>query len=66
MKLDPETKNENASTVEEFLEQLESFISNLTSATQNMEGQVTLAENGIGHVMDGITSPSDYQAVGKK
>ncbi|XP_034335195.2 dynein axonemal heavy chain 5 isoform X1 [Magallana gigas] len=63
----PSSSEENAEKktapqVDEFLEHLENFISNLLSAVDNMEGQVTLAENGIGDVVDSFASPQDYQA----
>ena len=58
-------KPPKSAQVEEFLEQVEKFIQNLLSAVNNMEGQVTLAENGIGHVVDTFASPADYQAAGK-
>lgn len=65
----PSASEENAEKktapqVDEFLEHLENFISNLLSAVDNMEGQVTLAENGIGDVVDSFASPQDYQAAG--
>ena len=50
--------------VEDFLEQLEKFINNLMAALSNMEGQITLEENGVGHIIDTMESPADYQAVG--
>ncbi|XP_021362874.1 dynein heavy chain 5, axonemal-like isoform X1 [Mizuhopecten yessoensis] len=53
----------NSATAEEFLEQLEKFVQNLMSAVRNMEGQVTLAENGVGHVIETIDSPNDYQGI---
>lgn len=55
-------EKKTAPQVDEFLEHLENFISNLLSAVDNMEGQVTLAENGIGDVVDSFASPQDYQA----
>ncbi|KAJ8315371.1 LOW QUALITY PROTEIN: hypothetical protein KUTeg_007521 [Tegillarca granosa] len=55
-------ENGNNAQVDDFLEHLESFINNLLSAVDNMEGQVTLAENGIGSMVDGISSPTEYQA----
>lgn len=57
-------EKKTAPQVDEFLEHLENFISNLLSAVDNMEGQVTLAENGIGNVVDTFASPQDYQAAG--
>lgn len=58
-------EKKTAPQVDEFLEHLENFISNLLSAVDNMEGQVTLAENGIGDVVDSFASPQDYQAAGR-
>ena len=51
--------------VDDFLEQLEKFINNLMAALSNMEGQITLEENGVGHIIDTMESPADYQAVGR-
>ena len=51
--------------VDDFLEQLEKFINNLMAALSNMEGQITLEENGVGHIIDTMESPADYQSVGK-
>ncbi|XP_076466904.1 dynein axonemal heavy chain 5-like [Babylonia areolata] len=47
--------------VEDFLEQVEKFINNLMSARSNMEGQVELAENGVGPIIDTVKTPADYQ-----
>ena len=35
------------------------------AALSNMEGQITLEENGVGHIIDTMESPADYQAVGR-
>ena len=51
--------------VDDFLEQLEKFIANLMAALSNMEGQITLEENGVGHIIDSMETPADYQSVGK-
>jgi len=55
----------NNQQIEDFLEQLEKFISNLMTALSNMEGQITLEENGIGTIIDNIESPADYQGIGE-
>lgn len=57
--------NGHNAQIEDFLEQLEKFINNLMSAVSNMEGQITLEENGIGPIIDNIETPADYQSVGK-
>lgn len=57
-------ENDKNPQIDEFLEHLEMFITNLLSAVDNMEGQVTLAENGIGPQIDGLSSPTDFQAAG--
>ena len=51
--------------MDDFLEQLEKFINNLMAAMSNMDGQITLEENGVGHIIDAMESPADYQAVGR-
>lgn len=51
--------------VEDFLEQVEKFINNLMSARTNMEGQVELAENGVGPIIDTVKTPADYQDAGE-
>ncbi|XP_046353935.2 dynein axonemal heavy chain 5-like isoform X1 [Haliotis rufescens] len=53
--------NGNNAQVEDFLENMEKFISSLISALNNMEGQVALEENGTGHIIDSMESPADYQ-----
>lgn len=53
-----------SNTQGDFLEQLEKFISNLLAARKNMEGQVSLEENGIGAIVDDMTGPADYQVAG--
>ena len=58
-------ENDKNPQIDEFLEHLEMFITNLLSAVDNMEGQVTLAENGVGPQIDGLSSPTDYQAAGR-
>ena len=58
-------ENDKNPQIDEFLEHLEMFITNLLSAVNNMEGQVTLAENGIGPQIDGLSSPTDFQAAGE-
>lgn len=60
-----ENGNGNNPQIEDFLEQLEKFIQNLMAALSNMEGQITLEENGVGHIIDAVETPADYQAVGK-
>ena len=62
---DIDNGNGNNAQIEDFLEQLEKFVNNLMAALSNMEGQITLEENGIGAIIDGIETPADYQAVGK-
>ncbi|XP_070190341.1 dynein axonemal heavy chain 5-like isoform X2 [Littorina saxatilis] len=47
--------------VEDFLEQVEKFVNNLMTARTNMEGQVALAENGVGPIIDTVKTPADYQ-----
>ena len=54
-----------SSQVEDFLEQVEKFINNLMSARTNMEGQVELAENGVGPIIDTVKTPADYQDAGE-
>lgn len=61
---DIDNGNGNNAQIEDFLEQLEKFINNLTTALSNMEGQITLEENGIGPIIDNIETPADYQAIG--
>ena len=51
--------------VEDFLEQVEKFINNLMTARNNMEGQVALAENGVGPIIDTVKTPADYQDAGE-
>lgn len=51
--------------VEDFLEQLQKFVTNLKSARSNMEGQVELAENGVGPIIDTVKTPADYQDAGE-
>ncbi|XP_053396215.1 dynein axonemal heavy chain 5-like isoform X3 [Mercenaria mercenaria] len=60
---DIDNGNGNNAQIEDFLEQLEKFINNLMSALSNMEGQITLEENGIGPIIDNIETPADYQSV---
>ncbi|KAL5009929.1 hypothetical protein ScPMuIL_012234 [Solemya velum] len=55
------TESNGGNTQGDFLEQLEKFISNLLAARKNMEGQVSLEENGIGAIVDEMTGPADYQ-----
>ena len=55
-------ENDKNPQIDEFLEHLEMFITNLLSAVDNMEGQITLAENGCGPQIDGLSSPTDFQA----
>lgn len=62
---DIDNGNGNNAQIEDFLEQLEKFINNLLAALSNMEGQITLEENGIGFIIDGIETPADYQSVGE-
>ena len=57
-------ENDKNPQIDEFLEHLEMFITNLLSAVDNMEGQITLAENGCGPQIDGLSSPTDFQAAG--
>ena len=51
--------------MEDFLEHLEKFTSSLMSAIENMEGQITLAENGVGSAIDSMEGPTDFQAAGQ-
>ena len=60
-----DTGNGGNPQVDDFLEQLEKFIANLMAALSNMEGQITLEENGVGHIIDSMETPADYQSVGK-
>ncbi|XP_052807224.1 dynein axonemal heavy chain 5-like isoform X2 [Mya arenaria] len=60
---DMENGKGNNAQIEDFLEQLEKFITNLMAALSNMEGQIKLEENGISTIIDGIESPADYQSV---
>ncbi|KAK3724620.1 hypothetical protein RRG08_041104 [Elysia crispata] len=54
-------ENGSSSQVDDFLEHLEKFVTSLMSALNNMEGQVTLQENGHGTIIDNIKTPADYQ-----
>ncbi|XP_067868157.1 dynein axonemal heavy chain 5 isoform X2 [Heterodontus francisci] len=46
--------------IQEFLESLDKFVGNLTSARENMECQVILEEVATGYNLDDLHSPSDY------
>ena len=50
--------------ISEFLEELETFVTSLGDARDNMSGHVTLAESEYDSMINDKRSPADYQTIG--
>ena len=52
------------SSIQEFLENLEKFVSILSCAKNNMDGRVKLGEHGLQELLDSLNTPTDYLTAG--